>query len=116
MKKFLLSLILLSFPLNAFAFDNCNLTLKKNEAYMLFIDEKPVEMVVSQPKVVNVMLSSDLYNVSHHIVIKTFSKGKTDIFITTVKGNKYTIKVDVEENPIISSEVFELDLPPLEGQ
>ncbi len=112
MKKFFLGLIIFLFPLTAFAFDDCNLTLKKNEAYMLFIDENPVRMNVTEPNVLSVQKSSDLFNIAHQIVIRTFSTGCSDILITTAKGKQYTVKVKVEQNPVISNEVFEIDLPP----
>lgn len=112
MIKLLALLCFLILPLKAFAFDNCNLTLKKNEAYMLFIDERPTQMSVSMPKVLSTQLASDLYNVSYHIVIKTYSTGNAEILINTAKGNQYTVKVKVEADPIISSEVFEIDAPP----
>ena len=112
MKKLLTLTIALFFPLAAFAFQDCNLTLKKKEAYMLFIDERPVQMTVSNPKVMSVQLASDLFNVSHHIVIKTHSTGKADLLISTASGKNYTVKVSVETNPVISNEVFEVDVPP----
>lgn len=112
MKKILLTLILFLVPLNAFAFDDTSLTLKKGEAYMLFIDERPVSMVVSEPKVLSVQTAADLYNVSQHLVIRTYSTGTSDIKIRTNKNNLYTVKVKVETDSIISNEVFEIDLPP----
>ena len=112
MKKFLTLILALFFPLAACAFQDCNLTLKKKEAYMLFIDERPVRMTVSDPKVMSVQLASDLFNVSHHIVIKTYSTGQADLLISTSAGNKYKVKVNVEVNPVISNEVFEVDVPP----
>lgn len=112
MKKFLTALVLCLIPLNAFAFDDTNLTLKKGEAYMLFIDERPVNMVVSEPKVLSVQTAADLYNVSQHLVIRTYSTGESNIVITTNKKNVYTVKVKVENDSIVSNEVFEIDLPP----
>ena len=112
MKKFLTLTLALFFPLAASAFQDCNLTLKKKEAYMLFIDERPIQMTVSNPNVMSVQLASDLFNVSHHIVIKTYSTGQSDLLISTDEGKKYTVKVNVETNPVISNEVFEVDVPP----
>ncbi|HIU87096.1 TPA: hypothetical protein IAD52_09010 [Candidatus Spyradomonas excrementavium] len=112
MKKLLILTLALFFPLAASAFQDCNLTLKKKEAYMLFIDERPAKMVVTEPNVMSVQLASDLFNVSHHIVIKTFSTGKSDLLITTAEGKKYTVNVNVEANPVVSNEVFEVDVPP----
>lgn len=112
MKKLLTLTLALLFPLAAFAFQDCELMLKKKEAYMLFIDEKPTQMFVTEPKVMSVQLASDLFNVSHHIVIKTHSTGKADLLITTAEGKKYTVNVTVEANPVVSNEVFEVDIPP----
>lgn len=112
MKKLLLIFTILLCTLPAIAFDDCNLTLKKNESYMLFVDENPIKMSVSEPNVLSVQKSSDLFNVSHQIVIRTFSTGSSNIFVTTNKNKQYTIKVKVEQNPVISNEVFEIDLPP----
>lgn len=99
-------------PLTALAFDDCKLTLKKNESYMLFLDEKPVRMYVTQPKVISVQKSSDLFNIAHQIVIRTYSTGNSNIVITTDKNKQYTVNVKVEQNPVISNEVFEIDAPP----
>jgi uncharacterized protein YxeA len=112
MKKILPILILILSSLSASAFEDYNLVLKKNDSYMMFIDDRPVKIQVSDPNIIKVQYTSDLYNRNFQILLKTYSKGKTDVLVSTAAGNQYTMKIKVEENPVISNEVIVIDMPP----
>jgi len=106
------NLLLLLFSPCAHAFEDCDLVLKQNETYMMTIDEKPTQIVVSEPNVLSVDSTSDLYNQSFYLIMKVNSIGSSNILLTTANGNKYNIRVKSELNPIVSGAVLMLDAPP----
>ena len=116
MKKLFLSVLLIFFPLNAMAIQDGDLVLKKNDTYIIFTDERPTQIFVTNPRILEAQHTSDLLNENFQIILKTYSTGASDLLMTTVNGRKYTLKIivgnDFVQNSDQNIDIWPIDIPP----
>ena len=77
-------------------------------AYMLGINERPIELKVSNEKVIRAEVVTDLYSPESQIVIKSLEEGISYITFKT-KSKPHSIKVLVDNKSPADKDLTEID-------
>lgn len=111
MKKLILILIMTLIPqlsLCAFAEQIRIINLHADGAYILNLDNRPMELNVSNKNVINAEVLTELYTSDSQLVLRTYQEGIS--YITFRLKNKLnTIKVLVDNNAPVDKDLIEID-------
>lgn len=77
-------------------------------AYMISINERPLELKVTNEKVIRVEVITDLYSPESQIVIRSFGEGISYINFKT-RTKSHSIKVLVDNNSPVDTDLTEID-------
>lgn len=111
MKKLILVLIMTIMPqlfFSAFAQQTRVINLHSDGAYILNMDNRPMELDISNKNVVNAEVLTELYTPDSQLVVRTFQEGISYITFK-LKNKPNTIKVLVDNRSPVDKEVIEID-------
>lgn len=94
----------------AFAVQTKNLTLKNDDEYILFMDSRPMQIQISNPRLVKVQVVSDIFNTDSKVIIKTYDKGTTNIFLKT-KTDGLMLNVSITDKANLNDNIMQIDTP-----
>ncbi len=84
------------------------INLHSDGVYILSIEKRPIDIQVTNPRILEVTSTSDIFSTSSQLVMTTQEEGIS--YITYKQGNvTYTIKVLIDNQQDVDSSVIELD-------
>ena len=84
------------------------INLHTDGAYIVGLDERPIELKVSNEKVIRAEVVTNLYSPESQIVIKSLEEGISYITFKT-KSKPHSIKVLVDNNSPVDKDLTEID-------
>lgn len=111
MKRLILLLIMTLIPqflFSAFAEQVRVINLHSDGAYILYVDNRPMELDVSNKNVIDAEILTELYTPESQLVIRTFQEGISYITFK-LKNKSNTIKVLVDNKAPVDKDVIEID-------
>lgn len=110
MKKLMLTtLILLTAPACAFALDTEKvLNLHTNSSYILDLDKRPMDLQVTNPRILEAEATSDIFTEQSQLMLTTSEEGISYVTFKQGKVN-HTLKILIDDNEKVDDSVIEID-------
>ncbi len=75
-----------------------NLILQPTDTAMLFFDERPMNLEISNPNIVKARTISNIFADDSKVTVEALDFGTSNLIVKT-KSNQYLYKIEVQKNP-----------------
>lgn len=110
MKKILLTtLLILTTQCYALANEpDKTINLHTNSSYILDLEKRPMELQITNPRILEAEATTDIYSEHSQLMLTTFNEGIS--YVTFKQGKiNHTLKILIDNNEDLDKSVIELD-------